>query len=39
MAEDQRHRELQYKKKTDYSEALRKEVEDRGRMRQLDQIL
>jgi hypothetical protein len=32
-------RELEKKKKGDYSEALRKEVEDRSKMRQLDQIL
>ena len=39
LAQDQLERDLQKKKKGDYSEALRKEVDDRSKMRQLDQIL
>ena len=32
-------RDLERKKRGEYSEALRREVEDRSKMRQLDQIL
>ena len=39
LAQDQLARSLQSKKKGDYSEALRREVDDRSKMRQLDQIL
>ncbi len=36
LAEDQRRREMEKMKKNEYSEALRNEVEQRGKMRQLD---
>ena len=39
LAQDQLARSLEKKKKGDYSEALRREVDDRSKMRQLDQIL
>ena len=36
LAQDQLAKDLERKKKGDYSEALRKEVDDRSKMRQLD---